>query len=73
VVGFDDTDLASAACAVELTSVHQPAAEIGRAAVRLLLDQMNGSAVEHRDVVFTPSLVVRESTTARLPRRGASS
>jgi LacI family transcriptional regulator len=72
VVGFDDTDLASAACAVELTSVHQPAADLGRAAVRLLLEQMNEPPAQHHDVVFTPELVVRESTTARLPRRGTT-
>jgi LacI family transcriptional regulator len=63
VVGFDDTDLASAACAVELTSVHQPAAEIGRAAVRLVLDEMTDPGRSAQDIVFAPELVVRESTT----------
>jgi LacI family transcriptional regulator len=62
VVGFDDTDLASAASAVELTSVHQPAIEMGRAAVRVLLQEMSGEATEHQDVVFAPTLVVRESS-----------
>ncbi|MBB2940730.1 LacI family transcriptional regulator [Actinoplanes lutulentus] len=62
VVGFDDTELASAACAVGLTSVHQPAAEIGRAAVRLVLDEMNNPGRVAQDVVFAPELVVREST-----------
>ncbi len=70
VVGFDDTDLASAASAVELTSVHQPAAEIGRAAVRLVLDEMNNPDRTAQDIVFSPELVVRESTTRRSAELG---
>ncbi|MEU8820577.1 LacI family DNA-binding transcriptional regulator [Actinoplanes sp. NPDC048796] len=66
VVGFDDTDLASAACAVELTSVHQAAVDIGRTAVKQLIQEMSDPAVEHKDIVFTPELVVRESSTARI-------
>ncbi|MEV6348769.1 LacI family DNA-binding transcriptional regulator [Actinoplanes sp. NPDC051851] len=65
VVGFDDTDLASAAAAVELTSVHQPAAELGEAAVRLLLAEMTDPHQPHQDVVFRPELVIRESTVRR--------
>ena len=65
VVGFDDTDLASAASAVELTSVRQPAADIGAAAVRLILERMADPHRPARDVVFEPHLVIRESTTAR--------
>ncbi|SHN14253.1 substrate-binding protein-like domain-containing protein [Cryptosporangium aurantiacum] len=72
VVGFDDTDLASAASAVELTSVHQPATEIGRAAVHVLLEEMADRTREHRDLVFEPELVVRESSTVRQPRRRPS-
>ncbi|GAA3388459.1 LacI family DNA-binding transcriptional regulator [Cryptosporangium minutisporangium] len=72
VVGFDDTDLASAASAVELTSVHQPATEIGRAAVRIVLDEMADRTRERRDLVFEPELVVRESSTARQARRRSS-
>ena len=62
VVGFDDTDLASAAGAVELTSVHQPAEELGEAAVQVVLAEMTDPKRGHRDVVFQPQLVVREST-----------
>ncbi|XVV15095.1 LacI family DNA-binding transcriptional regulator [Actinoplanes sp. CA-131856] len=64
VVGFDDTDLASAAAAVELTSVRQPAAELGQAAVRLVLDEANEPGRQPQDVVFRPQLVIRESTRA---------
>ena len=62
VVGFDDTDLASAACAVELTSVHQPATEMGQAAVRLVLEEMNQPGRAAQDIVFEPRLVIRESS-----------
>ncbi|MEU8237745.1 LacI family DNA-binding transcriptional regulator [Actinoplanes missouriensis] len=65
VVGFDDTDLASAASAVELTSVRQPATEIGRAAVQLVLDEMTDRDRNGRDIVFQPQLVIRESTAGR--------
>ena len=65
VVGFDDTDLASAASAVELTSVHQPAAEIGRAAVRVVLEEMTDPGRPRQDIVFEPKLVIRESTAGR--------
>jgi LacI family transcriptional regulator len=66
VVGFDDTDLASAASAVELTSVRQSAAEIGAAAVRLVINEMNNADHTPEDVVFQPHLVVRESTVPTL-------
>lgn len=62
VVGFDGTDLASAAAAVELTSVHQPAEQLGEAAVGVVLSEMRDPARGHRDIVFQPQLVIREST-----------
>lgn len=57
IVGYDDIDFAQGAV-VPLTSVRQPAALIGRTAVDMLLDD----AEPGRQVVFTPELVVREST-----------
>ena len=57
LVGYDDIDFASATV-VPLTSVRQPAVEIGRAAVELLLE----SPGEPRRVRFTPELIVRESS-----------
>ncbi len=67
IVGYDDIDFAAAA-AVPLTSVRQPRHEIGRTAAKLLIaeSQSPGDHV-HRHVVFTPELVVRESS--RRPRR----
>jgi LacI family transcriptional regulator len=57
IVGYDDIDFAQGAV-VPLTSVRQPAALIGRTAVDMLLDDADPG----RQVVFTPELVVREST-----------
>jgi LacI family transcriptional regulator len=68
VVGFDDIEMA-AQSALPLTTIHQPKAELGRVATDLLLDEaLRGAAHAHREVIFQPQLVVRE-TTLRLPGR----
>ncbi|HEX6345655.1 LacI family DNA-binding transcriptional regulator [Umezawaea sp.] len=62
IVGYDDIEFASAA-AVPLTSVRQPAGRIGATAARLLIEETSGEdGHEHRAVVFSPELVVRDST-----------
>ncbi|GHF55902.1 LacI family transcriptional regulator [Amycolatopsis bartoniae] len=63
IVGYDDIEFAAAA-AVPLTSVRQPAKRLGRTAAELLIAETKGDGeqVEHRQVVFTPELVVRDST-----------
>jgi len=64
IVGYDDIEFAAAA-AVPLTSVRQPPFQLGRTAMDLLLDEVEHSAAhQHRQVVFEPELVVRESTGA---------
>jgi len=62
VTGYDDIDFAAAA-AVPLTSVRQPAEQIGAAAVRILLAEADDPAAAPRHVVFQPELIVRESTS----------
>jgi LacI family transcriptional regulator len=63
IVGYDDIDFAAAA-AVPLTSVRQPRAQLGQAAMELLLEEATDPTNhQHRQVVFEPELVVRESTT----------
>jgi LacI family transcriptional regulator len=64
IVGYDDIEFASAA-AVPLTSVRQPRRLLGRTAAELLRSEVNGEPHEHQHVVFTPELVVRESTRGR--------
>ncbi len=65
IVGYDDIDFAAAA-AVPLTSVRQPREQLGAAAATLLIDEVEHAAThQHRQVVFEPELVVRESSVTR--------
>lgn len=62
LIGYDDIDFASATI-VPLSSIRQPAREIGRTAVDLLLKALDDPAGDYeRRVRFRPTLVVREST-----------
>jgi LacI family transcriptional regulator len=68
VVGYDDIEYAEAAL-VPLTSLRQPRAELGRTAAQLLVAEVTeGTAHHHRQVIFEPELVVRESTGPRRRR-----
>jgi LacI family transcriptional regulator len=61
IVGYDDIDFAAAAT-VPLTSVRQPRLQLGETAADLLIDEASNPDHQHRQVVFTPELVVRGST-----------
>ncbi|MGH8776444.1 MAG: LacI family DNA-binding transcriptional regulator [Jiangellaceae bacterium] len=62
IVGYDDIEFA-AATAVPLTSVRQPRHLLGQTAARLLIEEADpASAHQHRQVLYNPELVVREST-----------
>ncbi|KQX74533.1 hypothetical protein ASD10_04690 [Aeromicrobium sp. Root472D3] len=64
IVGCDNIGFASSA-AIPLTSVRQPAHQIGSTAATMLLEVIAnppGSAVRH--VTLEPELVVRRSTVA---------
>jgi len=68
LIGYDDIDFAAAA-AVPLSSVRQPRQLLGRTAAQLLLDEaLGGGSHQHRQVVFEPELVNRQSSRAK-PRR----
>ncbi|GII56024.1 LacI family transcriptional regulator [Planotetraspora thailandica] len=68
IVGYDDIEFAAAA-AVPLSSVRQPREQLGRTATQLLLEEIQADGHhEHRQVVFQPELVVRESSS-HPPRR----
>ncbi|MFF0267261.1 substrate-binding domain-containing protein [Kribbella sp. NPDC004536] len=60
IVGYDDTDFARAA-AVPLSSVRQPAELLGRSAMELLQEEVEAPE-QHRQVIFQPDLIVRESS-----------
>jgi len=61
LIGYDDIDFASATV-VPLSSIRQPAREIGAAAVELLFEGMREPDASPRTVRFQPELVVRAST-----------
>ena len=62
IVGYDDIDFARAA-AVPLSSVRQPAEMLGRSAMELLQEEVEAAEQHrHRQVIFQPDLIVRESS-----------
>jgi LacI family transcriptional regulator len=60
VVGYDDLPVARLLLPA-LTTVHQPTNLLGRAAAELVLAETEPDH-QHRKAVFTPELVIREST-----------
>ncbi|MFI7023222.1 LacI family DNA-binding transcriptional regulator [Micromonospora sp. NPDC049900] len=67
VVGYDDSPL-MAFTDPPLTTMRQPVAAMAVAAVRALVDEINGHAAPHSEYLFRPELVVRGSTA--VARRG---
>ncbi len=61
VVGFDDSPLI-AFTEPPLTTIRQPVAAMGRAAVEALISEIHGTPVSHAEMLFHPELVVRNST-----------
>jgi alanine racemase len=61
VVGFDDSPVI-AFTDPPLTTLRQPVSAIGFAAVRALVDEINGFGAPRSEYLFTPELVVRGST-----------
>ncbi|MDT0531904.1 LacI family DNA-binding transcriptional regulator [Micromonospora sp. DSM 115977] len=61
VVGYDDSPL-MAFTDPPLTTMRQPVAAMAVAAVRALVDEINGHAAPNSEYVFRPELVVRGST-----------
>jgi len=67
VVGFDDSFLMNCTDP-PLSTIRQPIESMGRAALTLLLNQIDGGMTMDRELLFEPELVVRSSTGA-VPRR----
>ncbi|MDX2546533.1 LacI family DNA-binding transcriptional regulator [Streptomyces sp. WI04-05B] len=61
VIGFDDFPLAQST-EPRLTTVRQPVEEMGRAMIRLLLEEMEEASAAWRHVILRTELVVRESS-----------
>jgi DNA-binding LacI/PurR family transcriptional regulator len=68
VVGYDDSAFMSCTDP-PLTTVRQPIEAIGRAAVEMLADQIDGSPVSTDELFFEPEIVARGSTAAARVRR----
>jgi LacI family transcriptional regulator len=65
IIGYDDIDFAAAA-AVPLSSVRQPRELLGRTAIDLLIEEVTEPEQHrHRQVIFQPDLVIRESSALR--------
>ncbi len=63
LVGFDDVPF-SALLDVPLTTVRQPAYEIGRETVRVALSEIEDGKRSKQHIQFEPELIVRQSTRA---------
>lgn len=63
ITGFDDIMLAEYTNP-SLTTVHQPAHQLGTMVAQLLLKVIRGEPVEEKQIIVKPSLVVRQSTGA---------
>jgi LacI family transcriptional regulator len=62
LIGYDDIGLA-AASPVPLSSIHQPAYQLGKVATELLLAETDAPGTHaHQQILFQPTLVTREST-----------
>lgn len=61
VIGFDDIRYA-ALMTPALTTIHQPLEDIGKACMKLLLEQLSGANKEPQYIELPFSLVVRQST-----------
>ena len=69
VVGYDNTSIARLGH-IDLTTIAQPRREMGRAAVDLLLERVDGDRRTPRRIVVTPSLVVGTTTGPPAERKG---
>ena len=63
VAGFDDVKYASL-LPVALTTIHQPCAELGATAVRVMVERLKNPDMPARDVLLNFSLIVRASSGA---------
>ena len=69
IVGYDDIDFAAGA-AVPLSSVLQPREQLGRTAAELLIEETSDHGRHsHRQLVFEPELIVRDSSDHLGPGR----
>lgn len=69
IVGFDDDKLEYKEYPPKkLTTLSQPLYEVGKAAVDILIDEIEGKNGEKKRMVFQPKLIVRDTTKERVAR-----
>ena len=61
VTGFDDILLSEYANPA-LTTVHQPASEMGSMVAQMLLSLIDGKPIEEKQVIIKPTIIIRKST-----------
>ncbi|MBD8071043.1 GntR family transcriptional regulator [Bacillus sp. PS06] len=61
MVSFDDSLLATAT-EVKFTTLSHPKAEIGKKAAEVLLQMIENPSIRQNDFIFSPELIVRDST-----------
>lgn len=71
MVGIDDVKYASL-LSIPLTTIHQPCASIGAAAIGAMLDRLRDPSLPARDIVLNFDLVVRDSCGGRKIRETRS-
>jgi GntR family transcriptional regulator of arabinose operon len=71
MVGFDDVKYASL-LSVPLTTIHQPCADIGAAAIRTMVERVHNPKLPSRDILLNFGLVVRESSASSRSRFAAT-
>jgi len=64
IVGFDDI-VYSGYANIPLTTVHQPAEQIGKRAIEIIEKRLNGEDIGNR-TILKPSLIIRDSCGAKL-------
>jgi DNA-binding LacI/PurR family transcriptional regulator len=64
ITGYDDILLAEYATP-PLTTVHQPGYQLGIQLTELLIKIIRGEIVDEQHIIYTPSLVIRDSTAPR--------
>jgi DNA-binding LacI/PurR family transcriptional regulator len=67
MVGFDDVKYASL-LSVPLTTIHQPCADLGAAAIRTMVERVHNPKLPSRDILLNFGLVVRESSSSSKSR-----
>jgi DNA-binding LacI/PurR family transcriptional regulator len=65
VTGYGDILLAEYA-QPPLTTVHRSTYALGQQACRMLMARLQGEQLEHEQIVFKPSLVIRQSSDLAL-------